>query len=199
MLPGVNLSLGDIYAGLLGLGKGFREKILAVANLRGNERVLDVGCGRGRLLEALYKNFPKIYLVGTDTDEKSIRLAQKRLASNIKLRVESAEVISDQSGSFDFVVSSLAFHHMPYEVKRRALKEIYRVLRQGGRFLMVDFGESNKLSERLIAKIICPRAEAAKDNLDGRVLKLLQDTGFKSVKSLGKSLKIVHFIQSEKT
>ena len=56
----------------------------------------------------------------------------------IDFRVEPVEALSFADQTFDVVVSSLVFHHLPDGLKRRALAEIRRVLKPKGRLLLVD-------------------------------------------------------------
>ena len=87
-------------------------------------------------------------VVGIDASPEMIDVAARKAArsrrrqSNVKFNVESVEALSFQDASFDVVLSSLMMHHLPGDLKARALAEIRRVLRPGGRLVVVDMQPS---------------------------------------------------------
>ncbi len=198
IFPCSNLTFGDIYASVLGLGSRFRRKVAASLRLSPRARVLDLGCGRGRLLKLIHEMYPEAELVGSDIDESSIEAAKKRVGQRARLKNEGATIISEKDNSLDMVVSTLVFHHLDVATKKLAVAEIYRALRPGGRVLIADFGKSDSKIERLIARIVCPRAEATEENLNGIVSGLLKEAGFENIKVTDKTLRIVHFLNANK-
>jgi len=96
--------------------------------------LLDVGCGSGRLLRAARARWPKARLVGVDPSEGMI--AAGRHLTRAELHLAGAEAIPLPDGSIDLVVSTIAFHH--WADPARGLREISRVLRPGGGFVLID-------------------------------------------------------------
>lgn len=86
--------------------------------------------------------------------------------------------------SFDIVVSSLVFHHLPLDVKKQTIGEIKRILRKGGQFLLVDFGKTDNLwiniFYRLVKFLRIEESTTLKDNIDGKLPILLKQFGFKT-------------------
>lgn len=90
-------------------------------------------------------------LVGIDLSEDMIAQARRKITgSGVKFQCADAAHIPFPNSSFDFVVSALAFHHMPPGVKIRAIQEISRVIKSGGQFLVADFGRGKGMTGRVI-------------------------------------------------
>jgi ubiquinone/menaquinone biosynthesis C-methylase UbiE len=98
-------------------------------------RILDIGCGTGRLLRAASVRWPEAQLFGVDPAELMITEA-KRNNPNAMFKVGSAEELPFADQSVDLVLTSLSFHHWANQSK--GLQEIARVLCPGGRFCLVD-------------------------------------------------------------
>jgi ubiquinone/menaquinone biosynthesis C-methylase UbiE len=97
--------------------------------------ILDVGCGTGRLLRAAGARWPSVRLIGVDPAEGMVREARER-TPGADLHVGSAEALPLPDASVDLVMSTLSFHH--WRDQAQGLREIARVLRPGGRFVLAD-------------------------------------------------------------
>lgn len=125
--------------------------ILSGLGLKGNERVLDLGCGRGGVLMAAAKLLPGGRAVGIDiwstsdqsgnSPEATERNARAEgVADRVEVRSGDMRQLPFPDGSFDVVVSSMAIHNIHERAGRTsALDEAIRVLRQGGKLAIVDF------------------------------------------------------------
>jgi SAM-dependent methyltransferase len=96
--------------------------------------VLDVGCGSGRLLRAAHVRWPGARLFGVDPSAGMVE-AGRRLTP-AELHITGAESIPLADASVDLAFSTIAFHH--WADQGRGLREIARVLRPGGHFVLVD-------------------------------------------------------------
>jgi SAM-dependent methyltransferase len=106
---------------------------LVLAEVLGAElaqaRVLNLGCSTGIIDEYLAPHVG--HIVGVDIDEPAVALANsRRRAPNVEFRVEDAMRLSFGDASFDVVVSSQVYEHVPDA--RQMMREIHRVLRPGG-------------------------------------------------------------------
>jgi ubiquinone/menaquinone biosynthesis C-methylase UbiE len=103
-------------------------------------RLLDVGCGTGRFLDFVKQVWPRLPTVGLDMSEAYVREAKRHLArwSRIHLIVGNGECIPAPDSSQDAVTSMFMFHELPPEVRRMVLREFARVLKPGGRLVIVD-------------------------------------------------------------
>lgn len=122
--------------------------VLARLDAQTGERILDVGCGTGLLLERLRRVAPDVRLAGVDPVPEMLALARRRLpAPAVDLREAAAERLPFGDGSFDAVVSASVFHYI--RQPEVALAEMGRVLRPGGRLVLTDWS-GDFLSCRLI-------------------------------------------------
>jgi glycosyltransferase involved in cell wall biosynthesis/SAM-dependent methyltransferase len=98
-----------------------------------DKKVLEIGCGLGRLTEFLAEHFQAV--VGVDISEEMIRGATERLRGkkNVMLMATDGRTYPLADGSVDFVFSYIVFQHMPDKATVAAnLREVFRVLRPGG-------------------------------------------------------------------
>jgi hypothetical protein len=127
-----------------------REKILDLASLEGNEAVLDVGCGRGLLLNAAAQRlfageavgidiWKKEDQSGNDPDVTRANAKAEGVADRIKILSSDMRQMPFRSNHFDMVVSNIAIHNLHNRGDREAaLHEIIRVLKPGGRIAISD-------------------------------------------------------------
>jgi arsenite methyltransferase len=125
-------------------------ELLAGLGLRGDERVLDVGCGRGAVLLMAAELLPRGRAVGLDlwrthdqsgNDPEATRrnAAREGVADRVALVTGDMRAVPFADGAFDAVLSSLAVHNLPDAADRtRVIDEMVRVLRPGGRLLVAD-------------------------------------------------------------
>jgi arsenite methyltransferase len=132
-------------------GKFFEwDRILDRLCLRGDEALLDMGCGRGAILTAIARRLTTGRVTGIDIWSTK---DQSGNARDVTLRNASLEGVSDRvqietgdmrrlpypDATFDLVVSSLAIHNIPENAERkRAITEGFRVLKPGGRMVIAD-------------------------------------------------------------
>ena len=128
-----------------------RERILALANLRGGETVLDVGTGAGLLLVGAAKRTPRGKVIGIDLwASKDLsnnaaattmrNVAVEGVADRVEVQTGDARELAFPDASFDRAVSLLCIHNIENKADQaRACHEIARVLKPGGRVVIGDF------------------------------------------------------------
>lgn len=97
--------------------------------------VLDVGCGTGKLLRQANTFWSEAQLIGVDPANGMIEIA-KRLTPNATFYTGMAEALPLPNDSIDLALSTISFHH--WQDQAAGIREIARVLRPGGYFLLVD-------------------------------------------------------------
>jgi len=108
---------------------------LAASIVHEPQCILDVGCGTGRLLRRAYRYWPEAQLIGVDPAPGMIEKA-KLLTPNATFYTSMAEALPLQDNSVDLALSTTSFHH--WQDQAAGVREIARVLRPGGYFMLVD-------------------------------------------------------------
>ena len=105
-----------------------------------NSEILDIGCGPGLLLFEIKKLIPSINLMGLDSSEAMLAIANKKAKENhlefLDLRQGSAESMPFEDTSIDIVTCLSSLHD--FKEAKTTLREVYRVLRDEGLFILKD-------------------------------------------------------------
>jgi cyclopropane fatty-acyl-phospholipid synthase-like methyltransferase len=138
-----------------------RDELLDAAGIKGDEKILDAGCGRGLLLIGAAKRLKSGRATGVDVwdarDQKDNSSEATRENAKLegvadKVRVESGDVrkLVYPEANFDVVLSNLVVHNLSgADEREKAIRELYRVLKPGGRLAMYDI-----LKTREYAKVL---------------------------------------------
>lgn len=177
--------LTPLYDPLLWLmrEKRFKTDLVEQAQVSSGSRVLDIGCGTGTLAIMTKELHHESEVVGIDADTKILGLARAKAVKagvNLTLDQGMADQLPYADSSFDRVLSSLFFHHLSTENKRRTLREIFRVLRSEGRLDVVDFGPPRTFYSRLVARLTA-RSEEVAANVQGLLPEMIREAGFENV------------------
>lgn len=173
------------------------KRMVDLMTLNCKEEVLDVGCGPGTVLFLLNRKCGKsIKLHGIDPSEDMIRIAERKNTSRnsgIQFSVGMGEKLEFEDNRFDLIVSSLTFHHLPSDTKRKTAQEIRRVLKPSGRIYISDWGRPRNWLGRIISATVKKHA-FTEENLQGLVVRILQEAGFREVETIGVQFAIIEHI-----
>jgi ubiquinone/menaquinone biosynthesis C-methylase UbiE len=135
----------DAMVALLSLGQEqkLRQATLDLSNIQPGEQILEVGCGTGSLtLAARARAGQQARVIGIDVAPDMLEMARRKAAKagvDIQFQLGRIEAIPFPDGQFDLVLSSLMLHHIHGDTgKQQGLTEVLRVLKPGGRVLIVD-------------------------------------------------------------
>lgn len=119
-----------------------RQKIADLAQLRPGESVLDAGCGTGALAFVAKERVGITGSVhGIDPSRQMIAYARSKAPGrklSVDFQIGLVEHLAFPDQSFDVVLCTWMIHHLPTNDQRRGLAEMARVLKPGGRLLLVD-------------------------------------------------------------
>jgi arsenite methyltransferase len=139
------------------------NRILDDLALAGDEQVLDVGCGRGAVLLMAASRLTTGRAIGIDLWRKrdqsgnALDVTQRNaelegVADRVTLETADMTALPFPAASFDLVVSSLAVHNVSGQDKRdRAIEEMVRVLKPGGRVALADLRHTARYRDRFTA------------------------------------------------
>ena len=131
---------------------GLHQKAIGIESIKNinwqNKRILDIGCGDGKLsLEVLNRTKAR-ELVGIDLDEKEIAKAKKIKDSRLIFLVADALNLPFNNEEFDAIFCNISFQQ--FQDKEKALKEMYRVLKNNGEVIINFIEEKSEVLKETI-------------------------------------------------
>ena len=180
--------LAEMFVGWAVPGGPHTSDVLRHAGLAAHTRMLDVGCGTGRLLAQAARREPSAVLVGVDNDRDSIAIARDRARTApapIELHLASADELPFADGSFDVVTAIFVLGDLAGAVRVSVLAEIRRVLEPTGRLLVLDWVRGGCTLARVAADTLAalPVPGRAQPPSSGRASRMLDAAGFDDVES----------------
>ena len=174
-IPGFGLKIAAFVLMLLGLLMVFvgcsyfyyiklgklhrRDKMISMIDWKGNEKVLDIGTGRGLLMIGAAKNLTLGKSIGIDiwnfgdmhsnTYQNTMRNAElEGVLEKVEVRNEDVRSMSFPNDTFDVVLSNLCIHNIPTkDGQEKACREIARVLKPNGIVIITDKSHTQKYGE----------------------------------------------------
>ncbi len=190
--------LYDACTWLVSLGSvsGIRKSTVKAARLKAGEAVLDVGCGTGDLtLRAARRVGAEGRATGIDASPDMIEIAARKAVKkgrDVDFRVAPVEALPFADSEFDAALSSFMIHHLPDDLKQRGLAEVRRVLKPGGRLVVVDL-KPGKGFVGFVAHLIGHRLP---EDYGEQLRRMVSETGFQDVEILDTKSKQAIFIRA---
>ena len=145
-------------------------KLLATVSLRGDETVLDAGCGSGRLTEELLKRLPNGRVIAVDLSDNMLQTARERLApAGNRVEFHRCDLSNfDLPQPVDGIFSNAVFHWVPDHDSM--FRSLFRALKPGGWLIAQFGGEGNLARLKARTRELCnvePFAKYMKEFTDG--------------------------------
>jgi ubiquinone/menaquinone biosynthesis C-methylase UbiE len=184
-------ALYDPVVRLTSRERAFKRRLLEIAELKAEDRILDLGCGTGTLAITAGQARLGAKVTGLDGDPEVLARARQK-ASSAGVHVDFDHGLSTNlpygDAHFDVVLSTLFFHHLEPAAKRATAAEIARVLRPGGRLIVADWGPPQDALMRIafLAVRSLDGFELTRENADGVLPSIFADAGLERVEQVDK-------------
>jgi len=164
----------------------FKKALIQQACFKPGQQVLDVASGTGTLAIWIKQSQPLAIVTGVDGDRAILSIAiRKAQKANVTVQFDLALSynLPYPTAHFDRVVSSLFFHHLTWQNKKRTAQELLRVLKPGGELHIADWGSpKNALMRGLFFSIqLIDGFRNTQDNVSGNLPELFTQVGFADV------------------
>jgi ubiquinone/menaquinone biosynthesis C-methylase UbiE len=139
---------------IVGLRK-IQNLIIEEAAFSQGDKVIDIGCGTGMLLEQIYGTYGNdVEYMGIEPDEATRLVAEKRLGGKgIKFKRAFAHQLPSVQDYYTHAICMVSFHHFPHDQWKVSLEELKRVMAPKGKLIIVEFGRPTGFLGRLLSLI----------------------------------------------
>lgn len=175
--------LFDRIASLTLPDRELKVQLIEQAGIMPRHTVLDLGCGTATLALLIKQKHADARVIGLDIDPDILKIARRKVADagvDIDLHQATATRLPYPDAAFDRVLSSFAMHHLTHEDKHRAAAEVFRVLRPGGEFHVLDFGKPHNFY-CLLVSCVTRWTEELMENVQGMLPRMFETAGFQDV------------------
>ena len=164
----------------------FKLRLIEQASIQPSHDILDLGCGTATLTLCVKRLYPEAQVVGLDADPKVLEIARAKLKEtrmDVGLDLGTSFRLPYPDRYFHRVLSSLLFHHLTPENKRRTLSEVFRVLRPGGELHVADWGKAQNGLMRLAFLLVqaLDGFKTTSENVRGELPNVFRSAGFEKV------------------
>jgi arsenite methyltransferase len=160
-------------------GLELTTRLAAMADIKADQRVLDIGCGKGTTAAFLARQYA-CRVTGVDLSDQMVsssqaRVIERNITDQVSFMVADGEYLPFNDSSFDIVISECTFSLMPD--RERAATEIRRVLKPEGRFIFTDIILRGKVDPHLQSQMAFPCCLTNSASIED-YLRLFKKSGF---------------------
>ncbi|WP_191567543.1 class I SAM-dependent methyltransferase [Metabacillus idriensis] len=171
--------------------KKFKTHLVKQAILLPKDTIMDLACGTGTLALLIQQSQPGVQVFGVDADPEILLIAKEKMketqVNNITFEEGFSHSLPFSNNLFHHIFTSLFIHHLTLEMKKKTFEEVYRTLRTGGQFHIVDFEKPQNWLMRVAFLPIqfLDGFETTSNHVKGIIPNLLKETGFVSIEETG--------------
>jgi len=180
-----NINLYDFVSkNAFKINKKLFRKISTYLDMKDYEKLLDIGSGTSSFSIFMKNENPTLDIYDIDGSMEMLRIAEKKIKDeslNIKLEEALAENIPYPDNHFDNIVAVFLFSYIPKTIKPYAFKELNRVLKPGGKLIMVDISTQSGVKKAWEVFKYIPSPFFVEDGLSGSYFQMLHDAKFSDI------------------
>lgn len=124
----------------LGLHSIVKRQVVKSIQAKDSEKILDACCGTGDITKLIKEIYPNVCVIGADFSSEMLKIAKSRIKNAEFVNADMTDLPFEDK-TFDKIVMSFGLRNM--KDYKNALSECKRVLKDGGKFIHLDFGEKN--------------------------------------------------------
>lgn len=157
--------IGHVYDGIAGIYDIWgrltearaRDRALELAEIQDGQHILEVAAGTGLAFYEIVRHNPHGHNLGIDLSKGMLEKAEQRLEAlgqaNYSLRVGTAFALPLEDESVDILVNNYMFDLIAFEDMERVLAEFKRVLRKGGKLILVNMTEGERWGSQIYERV----------------------------------------------
>ena len=177
-------SVYDLF-GILMTSKA-RQRALEMASIQNGEKVLEVALGTGLNFAEILKRNPHGCVQGIDVSRKMLERTRKRIAKiehrQAALHLCDCRHLPFEDGAFDIVINEYMLDILPVEDFNSILSEFKRVLKEGGRIILVNTTNGERWINQIYEQLYKLRPPLVAGSRGVRAQPFLEEVGFKGVR-----------------
>ena len=166
--------------------RSVKRMLIKHARVPKGATVVDLGCGTGTLTVWLKQQNPGARVIGLDADPAILEFARAKAevaGVDIEFIESNASDLPFAAGTVDRIVSSLFFHHLQPDMKKRVLSESFRILADDGELHISDWGKPQNILMRILFYPVqlLDGFSNTRENVQGKLPDLIMDAGAREV------------------